>query len=91
MLKVNGGLVGFIAPAGKVSYELTYMTPYLKLGALASSGAWFVVAGYSLVVFTLAIKKKRKELASMEASMESEPTASEPLEKESGQSPLPSA
>ncbi|MCR5692652.1 MAG: YfhO family protein [Bacilli bacterium] len=91
MLKVNGGLVGFIAPAGKVSYELTYMTPYLKLGALASSGAWFVVAGHSLVVFTLEIKKKRKELASMEASMESEQTTSKPLEKESGQSPLPSA
>ena len=87
-IRVNGGLVGFVAPAGKVSYEVTYLTPQIKLGAFACSAAWFVVAGYSMVTFTLEIKKKRRELALVEAAKESPISTSEPIkEKESEAAP----
>ena len=90
MLKVNGGLVGFVAPAGKITYELTYLTPYLKVGAFASSAAWFVIAGYSMVTFTLEIKKKRKESMSAEVAIESVPSTSEPLKEKESELPSPS-
>lgn len=90
MLKVNGGLVGFVAPAGKISYELTYLTPYLKVGAFASSAAWFVIAGYSMVSFTLEVKKKRKESMSAEVAEESVPSTSEPLKEKESELPSPS-
>ena len=90
MLKVNGGLVGFVAPAGKITYELTYLTPYLKVGAFASSAAWFVIAGYSMVTFTLEIKKKRKESMSAEVAEESVPSTSEPLKEKESELPSPS-
>ncbi|MCR5513970.1 MAG: YfhO family protein, partial [Bacilli bacterium] len=87
-IRVNGGLVGFVAPAGKISYEVTYLTPQIKLGAFACSAAWFVVAGYSMVTFTLEIKKKRRELALVEAAKESPISTSEPIkEKESEAAP----
>ena len=90
MLKVNGGLVGFVAPAGKISYELTYLTPYLKLGAFGSSAAWFVVAGYSMVTFAIEIKKKRNESMSVEVAKEGEPSTSEPLKEKESEIPSPS-
>ncbi len=90
MLKVNGGLVGFVAPAGKITYELTYLTPYLKVGAFASSAAWFVIAGYSMVSFTLEVKKKRKESMSAEVAEESAPSTSEPLKEKESELPSPS-
>ena len=90
MLKVNGGLVGFVAPAGKITYELTYLTPYLKVGAFASSAAWFVIAGYSMVSFTLEVKKKRKESMSAEVDEESVPSTSEPLKEKESELPSPS-
>lgn len=90
MLKVNGGLVGFVAPAGKITYELTYLTPYLKVGAFASSAAWFVIAGYSMVTFTLEIKKKRKESMSAEVAEVSVPSTSEPLKEKESELPSPS-
>ena len=90
MLKVNGGVVGFVAPAGKITYELTYLTPYLKVGAFASSAAWFVIAGYSMVTFTLEIKKKRKESMSAEVAEESVPSTSEPLKEKESELPSPS-
>ena len=90
MLKVNGGLVGFVAPSGKITYELTYLTPYLKVGAFASSAAWFVIAGYSMVTFTLEIKKKRKESMSAEVAEVSVPSTSEPLKEKESELPSPS-
>ena len=67
MLKLSGGLVGFIAPAsldenGKaqtISYELRYVTP---LG-LAGVGLWtlgvVLYVGYASLGFALAIRKKK--------------------------------
>lgn len=62
VLKVNGGLVGFVGPKGNVSYEMTYVTPYLKEAVILSSLSWFVFAGYSTAMLGLKIKKRKIEL-----------------------------
>ncbi len=59
--KLNGGLVGFYAPCGDVTYTLSYCTPYLKEGvglAAAGVGGLFAIATGS---FLLALKKKKRE------------------------------
>lgn len=62
MYKVNGGLVGFLAPKGAMKYEMTYVTPYLKEGVILSSASWFLFAGYSSVTFFLRSRKRQREL-----------------------------
>lgn len=70
MLRLDGGLVGFVAPfavdengqALKVTYELVYATPFSK----ASTALWVVGAlgfgGYALFSFLLTAKRRKKML-----------------------------
>ena len=52
--KGNGGFVSFVAPKGRYSYTMTYMTPYLKtsylVSALSVTGFFVSLAGYHLYV-----------------------------------------
>lgn len=53
----QGGFAGFVAPEGKVSYKMTYMTPGFKKWLAVSAGA---LAGIVLIsVVPPIIKKKR--------------------------------
>ena len=54
----NGGFVGFVAPKGTVTYELTYRTDGLVLWSLVSTGGLLGVVGVSV---TPIIIRKRKE------------------------------
>lgn len=66
MYKLDGGLVGFLAPAGNVHYVLSYCTPYLKGGvalACVASSAFF---GFGLYSFLRNAKKKEAEKAPSE-------------------------
>ncbi len=52
MYKLDGGLVGFYAPAGNNTYRFSYVTPYLYGGvalAMVGSSAFFGFAFYSFV------------------------------------------
>ncbi|MDY6430033.1 MAG: YfhO family protein [Bacilli bacterium] len=60
--RLNGGLVGFNAPSGEVTYRLYYETPFLKIGKIG-----FVLGAVCVVIFAVAPvamryhrKKKRK-------------------------------
>ena len=54
----QGGFVGFVAPQGEVSYELTYRTDGLVLWSLVSTAGVLGVIGVSVVPIII---KKRKE------------------------------
>lgn len=60
--KFNGGFVGFIAPAGEVSYELYYETPYLRLGAGLAICGTAVISAYQIFLFVRNVKKEKREL-----------------------------
>ena len=63
MYKLDGGLVGFYAPEGKVTYSLSYKTPYLNGGVALSmigSSAFF---GFSVYAFLKKAKKQREQVA----------------------------
>ena len=63
MYKLDGGLVGFYAPEGKVTYRLSYKTPYLNEGvalAMIGSSAFF---GFSIYAFLKKAKKEREKVA----------------------------
>lgn len=71
MLKLDGGLVGFIAPHEEdengnpltISYTLTYITPYAK----ASAGLWMIgVLGYGGFVLSSFLYQARKHKKSLE-------------------------
>lgn len=79
MYKVNGGLVGFLAPKGEMKYEMTYVTPYLKEGVILSSASWFLFAGYSSATFFMKAKKRERELAALE-KIEAETSKPEGIE-----------
>ena len=59
----QGGFVGFVAPKGSVSYELTYRTENLVLWSLVSSGGLLGVVTLSVLPKML---KKRKENGTQE-------------------------
>lgn len=62
--KLNGGLVGFHAPTGDVTYTLYYETPYLKLGAFASLAgflAWAIFMGFGVYKTIKVMRKKKSE------------------------------
>lgn len=61
MYKLDGGFVGFVAPAGKASYVMTYETPYLKLGSVLYAVATIGLASYQAGRFIYKIKKRNKE------------------------------
>ena len=50
--KGNGGFISFVAPKGHYQYEMTYKTPYLKIGyivsALSTLGFCFSLLAYHL-------------------------------------------
>ena len=55
----QGGFAGFVAPKGKVSYEITYMTPdFVKWGLV--SVAAFIGLG-AITATTVIIQRKKKE------------------------------
>ena len=59
--KGNGGFVSFVAPKGNYTYEMTYMTPYLKGSYIISAlttGGFFI----SLLAYHLYFERKRPHL-----------------------------
>ncbi|MBP5216706.1 MAG: YfhO family protein, partial [Bacilli bacterium] len=64
--RLNGGFVGFIAPAGEQSYSFFYETPRLK-GALAIAAVgtflYFGYLAYDFIRAELAYKKAKEEAA----------------------------
>lgn len=46
--KLDGGLVGFLAPAGKASYVMSYFTPSLDKGLIFGTVGFFFITGYYL-------------------------------------------
>ena len=58
--KVDGGLVGFIAPAGAISYELYYETPYFETGMIAATAGLGIYIAFELLVFALEVSKIKK-------------------------------
>lgn len=61
--KLDGGFVGFLAPAGETTYVMKYETPYLKEGAILGSLGVVTVSGYTIGRFVYHIYRKKKELA----------------------------
>jgi hypothetical protein len=60
--RVDGGLVGFIAPAGETAYTLTYETVYLRTGLYLGLAGFIVYAGYEVWMFIAGVKKTQREL-----------------------------
>lgn len=59
MYKLNGGLVGFLAPEGEVSYVLSYFTPDLNKGLAFSAVGIIGTAAY--VVYREIEKRRRRD------------------------------
>jgi uncharacterized membrane protein YfhO len=62
MYRLDGGLVGFVAPQGEVTYTLKYETPHLKTGIVLASIALIIYFGFEVTVFVLDVRKRQKEL-----------------------------
>ena len=62
MFKLDGGLVGFLALEGDVSYRLYYETPYIRAGTYLAMGGIAILAAVNVAAFTVAYLKKKKEL-----------------------------
>lgn len=58
--KLDGGFVGFVAPAGEVRYTMKYQTPYLKEGAIMASVAVLGLAAYTIGRFLYSVHKEKK-------------------------------
>ena len=63
MLRLNGGLQGFIAPAGVQNYELVYFSPGLDLGIAGGIAGTLLFAGYAVLTFLLDARRIKKEMA----------------------------
>ena len=61
LVKMDGGFVGFFAPAGEVYYELTYMTPYLKGGVALCVAAIVIFIGFEGAIFIHQLRKRKEE------------------------------
>lgn len=59
--KLDGGLVGFNAPAGEAHYVLTYVTPYVNGGVALAVIAGFILAGFNVITFILEARKEREK------------------------------
>lgn len=64
--KLDGGFVGFLAPEGKVTYSMDYMTPYLKEGVIVSVIGAIAYFGYEITVFALWMKRRKDGSLSLE-------------------------
>jgi len=62
--KLDGGLLGFLAPEGEVTYSLTYFTPNLKIGVIFTYLGIFIYFGYEITLFFLLSKRKLKGISS---------------------------
>jgi hypothetical protein len=60
--RVDGGLVGFIAPAGATSYVLRYETPYIKVGFALSTAGIVMYFTYEIAVLAYGVRKEQKAL-----------------------------
>ena len=60
--RVDGGLVGFIAPSGATSYVLQYETPSLKTGFALSTAGLIAYLTYEVAILAYGIRKQQKEL-----------------------------
>lgn len=60
IFKINGGFVGFFGKEGDVSYELSYLTPYLKEAGIITGIAIFTLGAINIGVFVYLVKKKKK-------------------------------
>ena len=58
--KLDGGLVGFFAPKGKMSYVMEYKTPYLILTTIAFALGGFGIIAVELAPFAIIYFKKKK-------------------------------
>lgn len=75
MLRLNGGLVGFIAPSAldengnplEVTYELRYDTPFMKLGIAAFVAGVVLFFTVAATQFYVTVKAKKKEQEAAEA------------------------
>ena len=63
-IKVNGGFIGFITPAGEASYELTYFTPYLKEGLAVTT-----MSALLLVALCFIYRKKKSSILTIEKEL----------------------
>lgn len=59
--KLDGGFVGFLAPAGEVHYEMKYQTPYLREGAAMASLAVIGLATYTIGRFLYSLHQEKKK------------------------------
>ncbi len=62
--KLDGGLLGLLAPEGEVTYSLTYFTPNLKIGVIFTYLGIFIYFGYEITLFFLLSKRKLKGISS---------------------------
>lgn len=60
--RLDGGLVGFIAPAGATYYVLQYETPELKMGFALSTVGLVMYLTYEIAILAYGIHKQQKEL-----------------------------
>ena len=67
-IRVDGGLQGFVAPAGKVSYEMIYFTPELNKGIVLAVAGIGLYGGYVILSFILDTKRIKKEMSLKGAS-----------------------
>lgn len=59
--KLNGGLVGFVAPQGQWDYVLSYETPFLYEGSIIAMLSFSSFALYGLAHFAYDIRKEMKK------------------------------
>ncbi len=57
MYKLDGGLLGFYAPEGLISYKLSYFTPSLDIGLAMGGISLFFTTGYFLFGY---VRKRRR-------------------------------
>jgi hypothetical protein len=60
--KLDGGFVGFVAPAGETSYHLFFQTKYLKEGALLAMAGFGMYALYEVIMFVRETKREHRAL-----------------------------
>ena len=71
MIKLDGGLVGFVAPSAldeegnplTVHYELRYSTPGSSLSAVAWGIGASAFSAYLIYAFVVGVKEEKKKLA----------------------------